>query len=323
MERLLITLGIIFVSLAAGYAVRCHVASGRSRFSEDDVVRLRKRLQLVALFFLMPFSAMLSLWGLPSPDSRLLTLPLLGVTAFIVGGLVSIPVARMLGLSRPQTGSFYCCATFTNLGAVGSLVAVVFLGESTIALAALYRLCEEMFYYGVAYPVAQWYGQAAAGQRFSLRGLRFDPLLWLVLLALGVGIALNLGGVPRPEAGRIAATVFVLLTTTFFLFAIGLGLRVSRLSGHVRAGLAVSLIKFACVPLVIVSLAWAIGLGDIDNGLPLRAVAIFACMPVAMNALVPPSLFNLDLDLANACWIFSTLGLVVVLPLLLVLLPLL
>ena len=46
-------------------------------------------------------------------------------------------------------------------------------------------------------------------------------------------------------------------------------------------------------------------------------------MPVAMTALVPPSLFRLDLDLANACWIFSTLALVAVLPALLVILPLL
>ena len=44
-------------------------------------------------------------------------------------------------------------------------------------------------------------------------------------------------------------------------------------------------------------------------------------MPVAMTALVPPSLFSLDLDLANACWIFSTLALVAVLPALLLVLP--
>ena len=40
-----------------------------------------------------------------------------------------------------------------------------------------------------------------------------------------------------------------------------------------------------------------------------------------MTALVPPTLFHLDVDLANACWIFSTLGLVAVLPLLMLLLP--
>ncbi len=323
MERLLLTLGIIFVSLAAGYAFRRRVDGGWARCDADALARLRRRMQVLAIFIFMPVSAMFSLWGLPAPDARLLALPLLGVTAYVLGGVLSVPVSRALGLNRKQTGSFYCCATFTNIGAVGSLVCVVFLGESTIAMAALYRLCEEMFYYGIAFPIAQWYGQGSEGQRFTLRGLKIDPLLGVVLLALGLGIALNVSGVPRPDMARVAATVFMLLSTTFLLFTIGLGLRLSSLAGYVRPGLAVSVIKFVCVPIVIVTLAWLLGFGDMDGGLPLKAVAILSCMPVAMNALVPPSLYNLDLALANACWIYSTLGLVVVLPVLLVVLPLL
>jgi hypothetical protein len=66
-----------------------------------------------------------------------------------------------------------------------------------------------------------------------------------------------------------------------------------------------------------------LGLGDADDGLALKTVAVLASMPVAMNALIPPSLFNLDLDLANACWIGSTTALIVVLPALHLLLPLL
>ena len=323
MERLLLTLGIIVASLAAGYVFRRRVDSGWAWCNTDDLARLRKRMQVLAIFFFMPVSAMFSLWGLPTPDARLLALPLLGVTAYVLGGALSIPVSRVLGLNRQQTGSFFCCATFTNIGAVGSLVCVLFLGEATIAMAALYRLCEEMFYYGIAFPVAQWYGQGHEGQRFTLRGLKADPLLCVVLLALGLGIALNVSALPRPEIARIGATVFMLLSTTFLLVTIGLGLRFSRMGGYVCPGLAVSIIKFVCVPLLIVTLAWLLGFGEVDSGLPLRAVAILSCMPVAMNALVPPSLYNLDLDLANACWIYSTLGLVVVLPVLLVVLPLL
>jgi hypothetical protein len=37
-------------------------------------------------------------------------------------------------------------------------------------------------------------------------------------------------------------------------------------------------------------------------------------MPVAFNALIPPSLYNLDLDLANSCWLVSTSLLIFVLP---------
>ena len=59
-----------------------------------------------------------------------------------------------------------------------------------------------------------------------------------------------------------------------------------------------------------------------DGGLPLKVVTILSAMPVAMNALIPPSLFRLDLDLANACWVFTTMELVVILPVLVIILPL-
>ncbi|HQL90727.1 MAG TPA: hypothetical protein PLQ15_09005 [Syntrophales bacterium] len=45
---------------------------------------------------------------------------------------------------------------------------------------------------------------------------------------------------------------------------------------------------------------------------------ILSSMPVAFNALIPPSIYDLDLDLANSCWFVTTALLVFVLPALLV-----
>jgi predicted permease len=39
-------------------------------------------------------------------------------------------------------------------------------------------------------------------------------------------------------------------------------------------------------------------------------------MPVAFSALVPASIYDLNLDLANSCWLVTTLSLIVILPLL-------
>ncbi len=321
MDRLLITLGIIFVSLVIGYVFQQYVNAGRIPFSDERMTALRQRMQRIALFVFIPISAMLSLWGLPSPDSRLLALPLLGIAAWVWGGILSVLFAKGLGLDRAQTGSLYCCGTFTNIGAVGSLVAVIFYGESAIALVSLYRLCEELFYFSVSFPIARWYGMDDGPLTF--RNLRFDPILRVVICALALGIGLNLLGVPRPAfCGHLAAG-FMIVATVLFLVAIGMSLRPSRMARYTRQWLAVAVIKFAGVPVVVTTLAWAIGYGDIDGGLPLRVVAILSSMPVAMTALVPPSLFRLDLDLANACWVFTTAALIVVLPVLLIILPLL
>lgn len=314
MNKLLFTFAVIIVSLVAGYAIQRAARQGRVRLDETVLVSLRRRSQWLALFGCIPLSAMLSLWGLPEPEPRLLALPLLGLASWICGSGLAIALGRLLRLDRARAGSLFCCGAFSNIGAVGSLTCVVFLGESAIALVALYRLFEELFFFGIGMPVARWYG---SGGKPTLRAFRPDPMLGAVIGALLCGIALNRLGVPRPAVCGIIASASMVLGTALLLAAIGMGLRLSSLGAYRREALGVAAIKFVGVPLVVAGLAWTIGYGAIDGGLPLKTVLIVSAMPVAMNALMPPSLYGLDLDLANACWIFSTAALVVVLPALL------
>jgi len=78
--------------------------------------------------------------------------------------------------------------------------------------------------------------------------------------------------------------------------------------------LMISLVKFVAIPLIAVSTAFALGFGNINEGLPLKVVLIASSMPVAFTALVAASIYDLDLDLANSCWLITTGSLVVVLP---------
>lgn len=318
LERLLLTFAIIGISLSSGYAVR-HVL-GKNAALRGWLDQLRQRLQAVAVFGLLPFAAMLSLWGLPAPGPRLLVLPALGVAAWLLGGILALLCSRWLRLDRRQTGSMYCCGTFANIGAVGSLVCVLFLGENSIALVALYRLCEELFYFSICFPVARWFGSPKLESWPRFHNMRPDPVLGVILLALGSGICLNLLGVPRPGLSNALASNAMILSTILFLFGIGLSLRVASLGAYMRPAAAICIIKFICVPLLITGLGAALGLGRLEHGLPLQVVAVLSSMPVAMTALVPPSLFNLNLDLANACWICSTAALILTLPVLLYLL---
>ncbi|MBD5552869.1 MAG: hypothetical protein HDQ44_00880 [Desulfovibrio sp.] len=318
---MLSSLAIIFVCLAAGWLFRRIQESGRVPLNQAQFDGLRHFLQSIAIFFFMPLAAMLSLWGLKHPDARLLGVPLLGFMSYIAGGGLALLAARVLKMDRKQTGSFFCCGTFTNIGAIGGLVCLLYIGEETIALVVLYRLVEELYFFGVAFPVAQWF----AREREDGSGLgrfRLGPAVYLIVLALLSGIALNLCGVARPAfLGSIAALAIVLCTVSL-LFAIGMTLRFSRVGDYKAAALVMCAIKFIGVPLIVASVAIWAGYGR-DGGEILRAVVILAAMPIAMTALVPPALFGLDVDLANSCWIVTTAGLIVVLPALVLILPLL
>ena len=101
------------------------------------------------------------------------------------------------------------------------------------------------------------------------------------------------------------------------LISIGLSMQFKRVRYYLKECLVISSIKFGLVPVVISYLAYRAGYDRIDGGLPLQVVIILTSMPVAFNALIPPSIYDLDLDLANSCWFFTTASLIWVLPLLL------
>lgn len=321
--RLGITLIIIFASLACGYLVKHALDSGRLKYLSSRIEHWRINLQSIAVFFLLPLAAMLSLWGLPKPDPELFILPFLGLCAYTLGGGLAILAARFMRLSRSQTGAFYCCGAFNNMGAVGGLVCLIFLGESSIALVALFRLFEELYYFSLSFPVARHY----ADPDFQLKKISYNKnffyILALIIAALGSGIILNLCHITRPKICGVAASMSMLCATVIFLFAIGLTLKLHSIKKYLLPSLALCLIKFMLVPAIMIFLALFSGVGSFDNSLALKVVAILSAMPVAMTALVPPALFGLDLDLANTCWIVTTLCLVAVLPVLFYILPLL
>ena len=75
--------------------------------SETAFSALRLLMQKVSMFGLIPLSAMLSLWGLPSPDPRLLCLPASGWPPGSRAARSPCSSHRAMRLDRPRTGSMY------------------------------------------------------------------------------------------------------------------------------------------------------------------------------------------------------------------------
>lgn len=72
-------------------------------------------------------------------------------------------------------------------------------------------------------------------------------------------------------------------------------------------------IKFLILPAAVTSVGILLDYGKMLDGLPLKVLIILSSMPVGFLALVPPVLYDLDVDLANSCWLFTTALLAMVL----------
>jgi len=277
---------------------------------------LRKLLQRIALLFVNPVAIVGAIWVVSLKSANLVALPFVGLFALLAGGGIALGVARMFKLSAPKTGTLYVCGAFTNIGAIGSLICFVFLGERGFALVPIYKLFEELSYYAIGFPIAKYYSNSTSEERIRdhLKNLTRDPFTLVALSSIIIGGLLNFNGVVRPEFYKIIIAVFVPLLTIMLLTSIGLALRFRRVRGYLKECVSVSIIKFIFIPILATSLAYMIGFAKIDDGLPLKVVMILSCMPVAFIALIPPSIYDLDLDLANSCWFFTTALLIFVLP---------
>lgn len=317
MHKFIYSFSIIIFGLALGYIVQ--VLANRQIIKLPlPMDRMRKSLQYIALLFLNPVAIVGAIWVVNIRNVRIAAFPFLGLFALILGGMLALGAAKLLKLEARKTGAMYGCGSFTNIGSIGALICFVFLGEPGFALVPIYKLFEEVSYYGIGFPIAKYYSGAssAEGKWDRLKGLTRDPFIIVAVSSILLGGLLNYSGLNRPSFYGTVNAVFVPLGTIMLLASIGMALKFRKVRDYARESVAVSIIKFAIVPVIVSMLAFFIGFNDFDGGLPLKVVIILSSMPVAFNALIPPSIYDLDLDLANSCWFVTTAMLIVVLPIL-------
>lgn len=322
MSTFLVSFGIIAFGLSLGYGIQVASHKGflRVRMGLD---RVRKGLQRIALLGINPVTVVGALWLLDMETVSVAALPFLGCSALLLGGALALGASRLMGLEPRKAGAFLVCGSFTNIGSIGALICFLFLGERGFALVPIYKLFEEVTYYCVGFPVAKYYSRSRGPEENAwqrLKGLARDPFILVALSAILAGGLLSASGVERPAFFKTMNSLLIPLATTLLLVSIGLAMKFRRVGIYLRECLAVSAIKFLLVPFVISLAAYGLGFGRTDDGLTLKVVIILSSMPVAFNALIPPSIYDLDLDLANSCWFFTTSALVAVLPLLLMVL---
>ena len=318
MFKFLFTFGLIIFGLSLGYFIQRMVGKQIIRLP-ISLDQLRKSLLKSALLFLNPITVVGAIWVMELKDPRIATLPFLGMGQIFLGGLLALLFSKLLQLERKQAGSLFTCGSFTNLGTMGGLVCYVFLGEIGFGLVYIYRLFEEFIYYTVGFPIAKLFG-SAPGEREGLlnrlKTLATDAFILVSLCSIVLGSLLNLSGTKRPELYQAVNSILIPLAALLLIISIGLAMKISKVRDYLKECIAISAIKFLIVPAVMTSLAFLLGYREMAGGYLIKVVILLSSMPVAFNALIPPSLYDLDVDLANSCWLFTTSLFIIILPVL-------
>ncbi|MBC8438706.1 MAG: hypothetical protein H8D87_03370 [Deltaproteobacteria bacterium] len=317
MGRFVFSISIVILGIGVGYMIQVLTKRKNLTLSIDT---LKRKLQRSALLFFNPVAILGATWVANIHDIKIAALPFMGMTALFFGGGIAFLASRIMKFSRKQTGSYIVCGGFTNIGSLGALFCFMLLGEKGFALVPFYKLFEELIYYAIGFPIAKSYSDDLTQNLSFVQRLKTsatDIFVVMAVLSITIGLVLNASAIPRPDVYALVNSVFIPLAAFLLLISIGLSMQFSSVKTYLKPGLIIAMIKFALVPVMILGLGYLLGLNQIDNGLPLKVLLILSSMPVGFIAMVPPTIYHLDIDLANACWLITNAALLFEIPLLL------
>lgn len=308
MSSMVLSLALVFLGLTIGYLIK--------RIRPRDYTPLRKKIQVFCLIFVAPVTVISSVWVAPWKNWETLSLPFICLFTLALGASVAFVLARPLGLNREQRAVYFVCGGFSNLGSLGGLISFMLIGEAGYALGPFYTLFERLWYFMVGFPVAKSVS-GHRGEAESLSGrfksIFLDPFVLITLISTLIGVVLNLTLDRPPLFGRINR-IIIPINSFIMMISIGLAMNFGPMGTYIKPGVVMGAVKTIIMPLFALGLGYLFGLHRVAGGLPLKAVLILSAMPVGFTALVPPTVYDLDLNLANTCWFFTTMGLAVTIP---------
>lgn len=328
MSRIILMIALIPSGIFSGWALkRFLTAPGRLPHGQsnnrDIVAVIPGILQKIALLGINPLAFASSIWALKLNASGAASLPFIGLGTLAAGMLAGKIVSRLLHLSRDRETVFSISSSLTNIGSIGSLVVFYILGEPAFALIPFYKFFEEMWSFGVCFPMAARTGSALKSQNFPLqqteaaqsilRILR-DPFILAAILSIGVGLGFNASGLPRPDFLRQLNAAIVPLGSFLLLVSIGMKIpeRQSRLARPVLLGyLGIRLLVLPAASFILCTL---FGITSSPDPTALNVALTLAVMPAAFTSLIPPALYNLDFPFSFSLWVASNLTLAGILP---------
>ena len=276
---------------------------------------LSPRITRFTLTFAEPIPIALSLWGLRADEPQAFILPALAVALVVAMWPVGHVVGRTAGLRGRSLGAFVGSSMFSNVGITyGAFLCYALLGERGVALGYLYCASFVPTLYILGFWVAGQYGRSGQSAWAAFRETITRPDSRNPIIGVMVGLGLMFARVSRPSLAPLIVNLLVPMTTFSYMFAIGLSMEFSAMLGYWRPALLMHMIKFVISPIVGLAMGLALSLPRLGPDL-LPVLFIESATPSAIMSLVLAQAKELDVQLANACWLATNLTAIALAPL--------
>ena len=249
-----------------------------------------------------------SLW-IARIDRTSVVMPILATSGWLLTAGFAWLVSVWLKHPREQRGAFIATMSQSNNGfTLLGFVALVLFGEAGLAQATYSQAFSAPFLLLFGFPVARSFSRAgsAAGKSFKrvLLDNVLDARVFLPLITISCGLALNLAGVPRPKLVSHVVRWLIYLGTAMSGCAVGLLFRGAQLGRYWRENAASFVYRSTLYPLFYAALAVLFGLDPLDA----RILVLYGLVPSGLLANFLAVVFELDTELTSSVFVVSTVA---------------
>ncbi len=260
----------LFILVGIGYGLS---RSGRwPKVVSDALTRFVFAVAVPALLFRL----MADFSRLPSVDARLLL-------AYFGGCGITYVIARFVGgrafrMDGASQSVFGMGTVFSNIVLLGLPITKVALGEASLPAVSLILVFNSFTLWTVVTISIEW----ARNRDVSLRGIGrtardvlANPIVASILLGTGFGFT----GLPLPTMLGDTLALIAQAAVPMSLLVLGMGLAEYGIREGWRESIAITVLKLALFPSIVLAIAWAIGLPARET----QAVVMAAALPVGAN----------------------------------------
>ena len=293
-----IKLGLFYVFIALGFLV--------ARYYNKQK-QLNKYVTFILINILLPILIIDTV--MTAPSDILAELPMIvafTILMHVLGfGLMYLRLHRS-SIEKKTRGSMLLTTTFPNGIFIPVPLILLFIGESGIAVVAIFSMTQMILLAIVGTMIGSGYSDDKVGHKSMLRKvLLFPPFLAVIL-----GLILSVIGFSVPVELDLAISYNGVATTYLALFVVGLGLGTKVAYDKVRMAIESISIRQLIVPVVVGILLLFAGLSDITS----RVLLLEAMMPAAVITAIFAGSFKLDSETASTIVTIGTLLLLPIVP---------
>ena len=255
----------------------------------------------------MSVMSLLSIWVLPL-KAELLSLPFFALfNAFCPLAFILLFKLQRRFADKIDRGSYLVSAMPSNTTALGGLCGYLLYGEIAFAYSQIICVFQGLLMFFVLFPMGYYYhnsGQTTNIPAFFKANWKNIFINWnqLSVVAIAVGICLYVAGVPRPAVLGNIFQGLVHINAWAAMMPIGYLIDFTHLKVYCKPTLDLIPLKLFITP----ALSYIIAVQITSDPVLIGSLVIMMATPCAINALVTARLYGLNVDLAMAPFITTT-----------------